>query len=138
MSRRKAREIALKVLFQVDVGKADPEEALRMTLAGESLSEEAAGFCSDLVRGTVRNQRDIDTQIGDLAQEWTLVRMPALDRNLLRLSIYEMEYFPETPAGIIINEAVELAKMYSTSESGKFINGILGNLIRKLEPGVKG
>lgn len=138
MSRRKARETALKVLFQVDVGKADPEEALKMTMAGERLSEDAADFCTVLVRGAVRNLGDIDAQIGELAEEWTLARMPALDRNLLRLSVYEMEYFPETPAGVIINEAVELAKMYSTADSGRFINGILGHLIRKLEPGVKG
>lgn len=137
MSRRKAREVALKVLFQVDVGRVDPEEALRLTLEEETLGPEAIGFCSDLVRGTIRHQDDLDAQISELAREWTLSRMPAVDRNLLRLSIFEMEHYPETPAGVVINEAVELAKNYSTAESGRFVNGILGNLIRKLEPEVK-
>ncbi|MCL5047077.1 MAG: transcription antitermination factor NusB [Actinobacteria bacterium] len=132
MGRRTAREAALKVLFQVDVGKNDPEEALRSTIQEDGLQEREAGFAGDLVRGALSHLGEIDAMIAPLAVDWTLNRMANVDRNVLRLAVYEILYLDDIPASVSINEAVDLAKTYSTSESGKFVNGILGNIARRI------
>ena len=131
MSRRTAREAALKVLFQVDVGKNDPEEALRNTVQEDGLQDREAGFAGDLVRGALSHLEEIDTMIAPLAVDWSLSRMANVDRNVLRLAVYELLYLDDIPASVSINEAVDLAKTYSTPESGKFVNGILGNVARR-------
>ncbi|MCL5046182.1 MAG: transcription antitermination factor NusB [Actinobacteria bacterium] len=133
MSRRAARELALKVLFQVDLGKADPEQALLLTGESEGLKGDTIAFAGELVRGTLAHLGEIDTKISELARDWSLDRMPTVDRNLLRMAIFELLHMAEVPANATINEAVELAKTYSTPESGRFVNGILGNLVRGQE-----
>lgn len=130
-SRRAARELALNVLYQVDVAKFSPEEALETALANTKLDLSAAEFTTTLVKGTISNIQDIDNCLMKLSVGWELQRQPAVDRNILRIAIYEIQYIESVPSSVSINEAVELAKKYSTDESGKFINGVLGALVRQ-------
>lgn len=130
MSRRLGREIALKVMFQVDVGKNDPRDALRETLAGYTLNENDRLFAVQLVSGTLERLPEIDAVIKQYAIDWTLERIANIDRNLLRLAIYEIFHCADIPVSVSINEAIELARKYSTAESGRFINGILGKLTK--------
>lgn len=130
MTRRAAREEAFKVIFQVDLGKNPWVEALSRVLEDSSLSEESRLFLKQLVEGTMTHLSEIDAEISKYAQDWKLDRMLSTDRNILRMSIYELKYQKDIPAGVTVNEAVELAKIYGDEDSGRFINGILGNIIR--------
>lgn len=130
MTRRAAREEAFKVIFQVDLGKNRWTEALSHILKDLSLSEESRLFLKQLVEGTMTHLAEIDAEISKYAQDWKLDRMLSTDRNILRMSIYELKYQKDIPAGVTVNEAVELAKIYGDEDSGRFINGILGNIIR--------
>lgn len=142
MSRRKARELALQVLFHVDVGRGDPDSALFQAFSresepdadGETLSEKDGAYARDLVQGTWERREEIDAIIATYAKDWTVDRMPGVDRNVLRLAIYEIKH-QDVPAGVVADEAVELAKTFSTAESGKFVNGILGSVIRGMKQG---
>lgn len=129
-SRRLAREVALRVLFQVDVGKANPQAALERSLKEVQLSPAQAAFARQLVEGTLAHLQEIDRLIARFAIDWTLERMANVDRNVMRMALYEILYLKEIPPGVSINEAVELAKKYGDTESGKFVNGILGNVVR--------
>lgn len=130
MSRRAARELALKVMFQVDLGKSDPQRALVHALREEPIGDEGLAFARRLIDGTIQHQSEIDAALGALARDWALDRMAVVDRNVLRLAAYELDHIDEIPPGVTINEAVELAKTYSTPESGRFVNGILGQWLR--------
>lgn len=130
MSRRLGREIALKVLFQVDVGKNDPAAALRDTLTDYSLNENDRQFTVQLITGTLERLPEIDAVIKQYAIDWSLERIANIDRNLLRLAIFEIYHCDDIPVSVSINEAIELARKYSTAESGRFINGILGKLTK--------
>lgn len=126
MSRRLAREIAFRALFQVDVGKALPRPALRYALEGQSFNQEQTRFIEELVHGVCNHQPEIDELIGKHLVNWELKRISAVDRNLLRLALYEISYRPDIPAAVSINEALEMAKKYGgTSEAVAFINGLL-------------
>ncbi|HEY8424692.1 MAG TPA: transcription antitermination factor NusB [Limnochordales bacterium] len=129
-SRRLAREVALRVLFQVDVGKADPQLALEQSLKQVPLAPAQAAFARQLVEGTLAHLQEIDRLLARFAIDWTLERMANVDRNVMRMAVYEILYLKEIPPGVSINEAVELAKKYGDTESGKFVNGILGNVVR--------
>lgn len=135
MNRRRARELALQILFHIDVGRSDPERALAEGIAREEAEQQLPPgwetFTSELVRGAVAHQAVIDATLAALAREWSMDRMAAVDRNILRLGAYELLYRSDIPPGAVINEAVELAKLYSTAESGRFVNGVLGNLARR-------
>lgn len=138
MSRRHAREVALQVLFQVDVGKADPDTALFQAFTREAeggeghepLTEKEAQFCRDLVQGTWERREEIDNQIARYAKDWSMERMAGVDRNILRMAIYELNHQSDIPDSVTVDEAVELAKTFSTADSSKFVNGILGSVIR--------
>jgi len=132
LKRRKAREIALKVLFQVDVARADPAQAMSYLLEEEKVPEEASRFAEEIVRGTLSNLKSIDGYLDELSRDWPLERMGNVDRNVLRMACFELLYREDIPAGVTINEAVELAKVYGDSGSGKFVNGILGSLAQRL------
>ncbi|MDD2421082.1 MAG: transcription antitermination factor NusB [Heliobacteriaceae bacterium] len=131
MSRRLGRETALQTLFQYDVGKIDSGFALRFTCEEFQVSQAAADFARELVEGTIARQAVIDATIRRLAVEWDLERMANVDRNLLRIAIYEMLFRPDIPGNVSINEALELAKMYSGEAAVRFVNGILGQLARE-------
>jgi N utilization substance protein B len=131
--RRRAREAALGVLFQMDLGKLSLEDALA-TVRGQAWPAEDWSLIESLARGARERQAEIDALITAAAEHWTLERMATVDRNILRMAIYEIET-GATPVGVVINEAVELAKRYSTEESGRFVNGLLGKLVRAGLPG---
>jgi N utilization substance protein B len=125
MSRRKARETAMQMLFQMDIGKNDWDMAC-ITLENAHLGEENSLFVSSLVQGAHKHLKEIDALIALYAkEEWELDRLAAADRNILRLAIYELRYHQQTPENVIINEAVELAKKFGTETSSAFINGLL-------------
>ncbi len=125
MSRHQARQVALQTLFEIDVGKVQPGLALEHTIDEAGLRGEAAAFVRQLVLGTLQELTDIDRVIGEHAVAWPLERMPNVDRNILRLGVYELTSDQETPINVIINEAVELAKTFSGDEAAKFVNGLL-------------
>ncbi len=140
MSRRQARHVVLQALFQLDFNSVeDMNKLLEDVLAARDehekispkLSTDDLEYVQDMVHGTVANREEIDQLIGAKSKEWRLERMPAIDRNILRMAVYEMKYSKEhlTP-NIVINEAVELAKKFSTDDSGRFVNGILGSIVR--------
>ncbi len=130
--RRKARELALQILFQADVGNLPLEEAMETTLAEMTDDEDIRNYATQLVRGVWEKKDELDAQIQSVATNWTIERMAAIDRNLLRMALYEILHIRDVPYRVAINEAVELAKEYGTTESRRFVNGVLGALVRKL------
>ena len=132
-SRRKSRELAMQMLFQADLGKQTPDE-VRATFwrAGDEVEPEVRGFAEDLFRVAIANQEKIDALILQNSKNWRLERMPAVDRNLLRMAIGEMIGFKSTPFPIVINEALEIGRRYSAPESINFLNGLLDAIARSL------
>jgi len=130
--RTRARELALQLLYMADVQGADAleqaDEFLREHGHGD---EEVAAYARKLVGGTWERRDEIDAIVSAAAQNWQLHRMAIVDRNILRLSIYEMVFSGEVPAKVAINEAIELGKRFSTQLSGAFINGILDRVRRE-------
>ncbi len=126
--RRKARELALKTLYLMDVAKTTIEEAEKITLYGNKEDEKVLQFMKKIIYGTHENKTQIDSLIKKYAKNWELSRMATIDRNILRIGTYEIIKTPETPISVIIDEAVEIAKTYSTADSSKFVNGILDKL----------
>lgn len=134
-SRRKARECALQMLFAADVAGAAPEEVVRTYWAqlGEPETENAAReFATRLAAGTLAHLEALDERIRSRAEHWRIPRMAIVDRNILRLAVYEFLYEP-TPRTVAINEALEIARRFSTYEATQFINGILDAIKRDLD-----
>ena len=125
-TRREARERALSLLYEADAKGASPAAVL----TDQVLAPEA--FAADLVAGVEVHQAEVDGLIRQFAKGWTLERMPVIDRTLLRMAIYELGHRPDVPTGAVISEAVELAKRYSTDDSGKFVNGMLSRIAKEL------
>lgn len=125
--RRQARESALQMLYLCDICEYSPEEAI-YHFKSLNLIDGCKSFSEQLIIGTLEQQSVLDKLISDYAENWEMDRMATIDRNILRLAAYEILATPETPISVIIDEAVEIAKKYSTNESGKFVNGILDNL----------
>ena len=137
--RRTVREWALRALYQVDLGGKSPEEAVEEVLSVASLEPHDADAVRELVLGTTRTQpTELDPLIQQYARGWTIDRMAVIDRNILRLALYELRHHPEQPYKVVINDAIELAKKYSTAESGRFVNGILGAIVRQMYPDAAG
>jgi N utilization substance protein B len=133
-TRRVARETALRVLYTIDVGKQPVEDVLKETLEANDLDEKGVEFTRLLVVGTLRSQKEIDSQLDRIAVGFPTIRQTAVDRNILRLAAAEILFrVSDAPPGAVVNEAVELAKKYSTAESGRFVNGVLGTLVREVE-----
>jgi N utilization substance protein B len=131
LSRRQARELAFQALFQIDLGRNTPEFALRYARNETDLPEKSLDFLNDMVNGTARHAKEIDDLLMRFSEGWPLERMSGTDRNILRMAIYELIYREDVPVSVTVNEAVELAKHYGDDDSGKFVNGILGNIIRQ-------
>ena len=127
-ARRKARAIALQVLYEVDSVGHDVEAALAHLLADGRLSEENAAFVRELVSGVIQNKEKIDQHIKNFAPAWPVEQIPLVDRNILRLAIFEILLDNNVPVKVAINEAVELAKMFGSDNSPKFVNGVLGSV----------
>ncbi|AGL02016.1 transcription antitermination factor NusB [Desulfoscipio gibsoniae] len=130
MGRRQSRESAMQVLYQVDVGKMAVDEAMQNIQDNFMLTGPDLEFASHLVHGTLDKLDELDKTIAGYSREWQVERMAAVDRNILRLALYEMLYARDIPPNVSINEAVEMAKRFGGAESGKFINGILGAVVR--------
>ena len=132
-TRRKSRELTLQMLFQLDLGKQEREE-VRRTFWNErkDLDEKVRGFSDDLFRVACERRDEIDQLIERNAEHWRMDRMAAVDRNLLRTGVAEFLGFPKTPKPVVINEALEIARRYSTPESVQFINGVLDSVAREL------
>ena len=129
--RRNGREQAFRLLFQSDVGGLPLEEAIENSRRESESSDETLAMAETLARGAWSNKKELDAIITKYASGWTLERMANADRNLLRIALQEILHSPEVPQNVAINEAVELAKRYSTAESAKFINGIIGSFLRE-------
>lgn len=132
-SRRKSRELAMQMLFQGDLGKQKPDEVERLFWASrDDVDDETRGFADDLHRVATQREDEVDKLIQKHAKNWRLERMPAVDRNVLRTAVAEMLGFPGTPAPIVINESLEIAKRYAAPESLQFLNGVLDAIGREL------
>lgn len=126
--RRLSREMALKVLFQIDLVSTNIEEALKYTFEDGEFSDEVKEFSLILVKGVMSNLSEIDKVINNHTNNWSLERITNIDRNILRMAIYEILYLNNIPKSVSINEAVELAKKYGTKSSSSFVNGVLGKI----------
>ena len=127
-ARRRARAIALQVMFEVDSVGHEAEAVTARLLAEGRLSEENNEFVRELVDGVARYKGEIDNTIRRFAPAWPLEQIPAVDRNILRLAIFEILYNNKVPVKVAINEAVELAKTFGGDNSPKFVNGVLGSV----------
>jgi len=127
-TRREARERALSLLYEADAKAATPADVL------QELPLEPEPFVVDLVAGVWEHRARIDELVERFAIDWTLERMPVIDRTILRMGTYELLERPDVPTGAVLSEAVELAKRYSTEESGRFVNGVLGAIASEIRP----
>lgn len=127
--RRKARSIALQALYEIDSAAHRPDDVVGMRLSDEPLADEKAEeFLRDLVNGVLKYRDALDALIHEHAPEWPVDQMAIIDRNILRIAIYELAVRQDTPLKVAINEAVELAKLYGSDSAPRFINGVLGTL----------
>lgn len=131
--RRDGREAAIQFLYQFDTHKpAKLEEALAAFWKQNDAPQNVRDFANDLLRGALDKLPEVDAKIRTLADNWDFERLAVVDRNVLRLAIYEMLFRPEIPPVVSINEAIEIAKKFSTAESGKFVNGLLDRVKKEL------
>jgi len=137
-TRRKSRELALQMLFQADMGK-QTQDQVRKTfwIEHKSVQEDVRGFAEDIFRVAGDRLAEIDSLIEQHAENWRMDRMAAVDRNVLRAAVAELIGFPATPRAVVINEALEIARKFSTPESVQFINGVLDSVGRELEKTAK-
>ena len=134
-TRRRAREFALQILYQLDVqGESNPEAHLDEFWSRHPVDPEAREFADALVRGTKTHEAEIDELIARYAENWELERMAVVDRNILRQAIFELRWGAGVPPKVAINEALEVAKKFSTQESSRFINGILDRIHKERAP----
>jgi transcription antitermination protein NusB len=124
-SRRKARELALQMLFQWELGQHTPQHVIATFLRSQRTDPEEEGFARSLFEGTVSEVESLNRMIQERAEHWRLERMAAVDRNVIRLALYELLHYTETPPAVVINEALELARRFSTADSVEFVNGVL-------------
>jgi transcription antitermination protein NusB len=128
--RHPARRLALQTLFEIDLNRgADARATWERGVFRAGLNEAAGAFSWEIVRGVVEHRRDLDTEIAELAPEFPIDQMPRIDRNVLRIALYELRYAGDAPASVIIDEAVELAKMFGSEASAKFVNGVLATAV---------
>lgn len=143
MKRRLAREIAIQSLYHMEMNEVEAEEAVSMLLAeaaGDNESEvelaeadKTTSFVLELVKGAWEHKVAIDEMLADYLKNWQVSRLSKVDRQVLRLAVYEMVFRDDVPGKVAVNEAIELAKHFGVEESGKFVNGVLGKMIHDLE-----
>jgi len=130
-TRRKSRILALQALYEIDSVGREPDTVIERGLKEVEITKENSDFLRELVNGTVRNKEEIDKQIRTLAPTWPIDQIAMVDRNILRLAIFEILYDNKVPVKVAVNEAVELAKTFGSENSAKFINGVLGAVITR-------
>jgi N utilization substance protein B len=143
-ARRTARQLALDIFYEAEIRGQLPVEALAGRKAGDWVlaeelddsdgetadpSAEVLDYATTLVEGVQAHQADIDSMISGYADRWTIDRMPVVDRNVLRMALFELFWGEGVPVAVVVNEAVELGKLLSTEDSGRFINGVLGRIV---------
>jgi transcription antitermination protein NusB len=126
--RHQARELALKVLFQLESSEDDPDEVLRYHAAEGAATSDVAHFATQLVRGVIANREKLDGILSATSEHWKLEQMAKVDRIVLRIAVYEITIDRHVPTKAAINESIELAKTFSGEEAGRFVNGILGRV----------
>ena len=132
MKRTEARQRALQALFQLDSTELTIEEAMQHALSVDEETEaKTNAFFEQLVRGTTENLEAIDASLNEKLENWTLSRLPKIERTVLRLSVYELLYMQDTPQKVVLNEAVELCKVFSDDKSSKFVNGVLSKFTQQ-------
>lgn len=143
MKRRLAREIAVQSLYQMEMNEVNAEQAVAMLIEEAQHDNESnvklenaaelTRFVNELVNGILKLQRDIDVLLSDFLKGWQVDRLSRVDKQILRLAAYEMVFRDDVPPKVAVNEAIELAKHFGTDESGKFVNGVLGKMIKELD-----
>jgi N utilization substance protein B len=132
-TRRKSRELAMQMLFQGDLGKQTPDQVRKLFWASrDDVDSDTRGFTEDLYRVATTRAPEIDSIIESHSQNWRIDRMATVDRNLLRAAVAELLAYPNTPAPIVINESLEVARRYAAPESIHFLNGVLDAIARDL------
>lgn len=131
--RHLARELALKVLFELETNGGDPERALQYHAAESRADADTTDFARTLIRGVLEHQKDIDVRLAEASKNWDLDQMAKVERTLLRIATFEIMYLPSVPLKAAINESIELAKTFGGPDSGKFVNGILGRIAADAE-----
>lgn len=129
--RRKARECALQILFQLEFDRSPIEAVLSKFWEDKKASSESKDYCSQLIRGVCAQRKEIDAEIQSVSENWRISRMALVDRNILRLAAFELLYQKHLAPAIVINEGVEISKKYSSDQASNFINGILDALRKK-------
>jgi len=132
-SRTKARSIALQVLYEVDISGHPPGEVLARRFDWLRIDDSLRDFINQIVSGVKEYRAILDEFIADFAPDWPLDQVAFIDRNLLRIALWEIAVYQETPIKVVVNEAVELAKLYGAEGSARFVNGVLGECINNLE-----
>ena len=131
MKRRKAREHALQILFQLDIRQEKPSAVvLKRFWAEYEPDDEVKAFAEEIIKGTYKHRAEIDKLLHQCAKNWSLDRMAVVDRNVLRMAVYEILHRMDIPTSVTINEAIEIARKFGTDESGAFVNGILDSVAR--------
>lgn len=128
--RRGAREAALQTLYKIDLNKGDIERALRDVAEGLGIDDDGRRYADRILYGIRDNAEEIDELISSASEHWSLDRMGVVDRGVLRVAVYELLYSDDVPYKVAIDEAVEIAKLYGTDESGGFINGVLDSVAK--------
>lgn len=137
-ARRKARELALQMLFENDVAGTAPDDMFQRSDDLRNAPEGMRDFTKRLVSGTLEHREALDAMISRQADHWRLMRMPIVDRNILRMALFELLHEPDTPRPVVIDEALEIAKRFSTPRSSQFINGILDGVLKSGRAGLSG
>lgn len=127
--RHPARRLALQTLFELDFSRADAHEIWERGVFRAGLNETAGKFAWELVEGVLEHRKDLDREIAELAPEFPIEQMPRIDKNVLRIALFELRYSGDAPASVIIDEAVELAKLFGSEASAKFVNGVLSTAV---------
>ena len=132
-SRRKARECVLQMLYQFDVGGNSADDVMQTYWSSNEGGDDVRSFSSEILCGIAREIESLDKHIAENSTNWKITRMAAVDKNILRLAVYELFFREDIPVKVTINEAVEIAKKFGTKDSGAFVNGVLDNIAKGLE-----
>lgn len=130
--RRRARELALQMLFQIDVTDVDSTVVFEQFWRSQEIEDDVRAFSESLVNGVVDQRETLDEKISAVSERWKIDRMAVVDRNVLRMALYELEHVADTPQAVVFDEAIEVARRFGSEESARFVNGVLDALRREM------